>query len=256
VEKTYLSVIIPCYDEMANLRKGVLDKVHYFLDKQKYPYEVIIVDDGSKDGSIRFIEEYIADSSHFRLIKNQHMGKAGAVTAGMLRAKGEYILFTDMDQATPIEEVKNLLPYFNETGKQGFDIVIGSRGSHREGAPFSRRIVSWGSMLLRTWIIGLGDIKDTQCGFKMFKHDVAQRLFTRVNEMHHGFKKISGSSVTAAFDMELLFLAKKMGYTIKEVPVNWLYVESRRVSPLKDSIQGVMDLLKMKQNDLRGKYMV
>ncbi len=252
MEKTYLSVIIPCYDEMANLRKGVLDKVHYFLDKQKYPYEVIIVDDGSKDGSIGFIRDFTAENARFKLIENQHMGKAGAVTAGILQAKGEYLLFTDMDQATPIEEVKNLLPYF----KEGFDIVIGSRGSHREGAPFSRRIVSWGSMFLRTMIIGLGDIKDTQCGFKMFKRDVAQRLFTRVNEMHHGFKKISGSSVTAAFDMELLFLAKKMGYTIKEVPVNWLYVESRRVSPIKDSIQGVIDLLKMKQNDLRGKYKV
>lgn len=247
-----LSVIIPCYDEMANLRKGVLDKVQHFLDKQKYAYEVIIVDDGSEDGSIAFIKQFVAESEHFKLVQNQHTGKGGAVTAGILKAKGEYILFTDMDQATPIEEVKNLLPYF----KEGYDIVIGSRGSHREGSPFSRRVVSWGSMVLRTFIIGLGDIKDTQCGFKMFRHEVAQNLFTKINAMHHGFKKISGSAVTAAFDMEFLFLAKKMGYSIKEVPVNWLYVESRRVSPMKDSIQGVLDLLQIKKNDLAGKYKV
>src|SRR5688572_25982756 len=111
MDKIYLSVVIPCYNEMANLQKGVLDKIEHFLERQGYKYEVIIVDDGSNDGSWEFIENFIKnENGNFRLIKNNHMGKAGAVTAGMLEAKGDFNLFTDMDQATPIEEVKKLLP--------------------------------------------------------------------------------------------------------------------------------------------------
>jgi len=90
----------------------------------------------------------------------------------------------------------------------------------------------------------------------MFRHDAAQRLFTKINDMHQGFKKISGSAVKAGFDMELLLLTKKMGYKIKEVPVNWLYVESRRVNPIKDAVQGVLDLFQIKLNDLEGKYKI
>src|SRR5882762_11104325 len=105
MKEVYLSVVIPCYDEMANLQKGVLEKVQHFLEKKKISYEVIIADDGSKDGSVAFIEKFISENPHFLLIKNPHYGKAGAVTTGMLAAKGKYRLFTDMDQATPIEEV-------------------------------------------------------------------------------------------------------------------------------------------------------
>src|SRR5579872_6210259 len=106
----FLSVVIPSFDEMANLQKGVLDKVKSFLEKQKYAYEVIVVDDGSKDGSDSFVEKFTKTNKAFSLLKNSHTGKAGAVTAGVLHAKGKYILFTDMDQATPIEEIDKLLP--------------------------------------------------------------------------------------------------------------------------------------------------
>src|SRR5690348_16084892 len=99
---------------MANLQKGVLDKVKSFLDKKKYSYEVLIVDDGSKDGSEEFVEKFVHSNKTFSLIKNPHLGKAGAVTTGMLTAKGSYVLFTDMDQATPIEEVDKLMPYFGK----------------------------------------------------------------------------------------------------------------------------------------------
>lgn len=252
VTKIFLSVIIPCYDEMANLQKGVLDKVKTFLDKKKFGYEVIVVDDGSKDGSIEFIEEFIDDNPEFKLIKNPHMGKAGAVTTGMLQGKGEYVLFTDMDQATPIAEVEKLLPFFDEK----FDIVIGSRGGIRKGAPLIRLFISRANMTLRKVIVGVPDIADTQCGFKMFRRDVAQKVFKKISEIHHGFRAITGSSVTSGFDIEFLYLAQKMGYKIKEVPVTWLYVETRRVSPVKDSIQGVIELLRIKKNDLSGKYSV
>lgn len=245
----YLSVVIPSYNEMTNLRKGVLDKVEHFLKKQKYNYEVIVVDDGSDDGSIEYVERFIKESPEFKIIKNQHLGKAGAVTSGMLRAKGEFVLFTDMDQATPIEEVNNLLKFTNK-----YDIVIGSRNSQRKGAPWTRLLMAKGMMVLRSIVVGVRGINDTQCGFKLFRKDVSDKLFRKIEQLHNGYIKISGSSVKAGFDVELLYLAEKMGYKIKEVPVEWLYVESRRVSPIKDSLEAVQDLTRIRLNALAGKY--
>ena len=246
----FLSVVVPSYDEIVNLRKGVLDKIEHFLSKKDYEYEVIIVDDGSKDGSIEFVEKFIKENPRFKFIKNPHMGKAGAVTTGVLSSNGEYILFTDMDQATPIDELDKLLPYF----KEDYNIVIGSRSSKRKGSPLSRIIISRSAMILRRLIIGISEIEDTQCGFKIFKKNTAEDLFLKVKQIHKGFKKIGGSSVAAGFAMELLYLGLKHGYKIKEVPVEWLYVETRRVNPIWDSIEGVMDLIKIKLNDLKGKY--
>lgn len=237
---------------MANLQKGVLEKITTYLSKKQFSYEVVIVDDGSMDGSIEFVEEFVKDNKNFRLIKNPHTGKAGAVTAGVLKAKGEYILFTDMDQATPIEEVEKLLPHFEE----GFDVVIGSRKNQRKGAPLSRLLISRGMILLRTIVVGMSGISDTQCGFKMFKRSAAFKIFPAIHKLHNGFRKISGSAVTAGFDVELLFLAQKMGYKISEVPVKWLYVETRRVNPIKDSVYGLKDLVVIRLNDIQGKYKV
>lgn len=250
VSQISLSVVIPCYNEMANLRKGVLDKVDNFLSKQKYSFEVIIVDDGSTDGGVELIRDFVKEHKEFRLLENEHLGKAGAVTAGMLAARGEYRLFTDMDQATPIEEVNNLLPFF----KEDYDVVIGSRSTRRQGSPLTRQFISRAQMILRKVIVGLPTISDTQCGFKMFRGEAADKLFTAVKKIHHGFKAIHGSNVTSGFDIELLYIAEKMGYTIKEVPVQWLYVETRRVNPVTDSIQGVLDLVTIKKNAMNGIY--
>jgi dolichyl-phosphate beta-glucosyltransferase len=246
----YLSVVIPSFEEMANLQKGVLEKVKLYLDKQKYSYEVIVVDDGSKDGSVEFIDHFVKENHHFSLIKNPHLGKAGAVTTGMLKAHGKYVLFTDMDQATPIEEIEKILPFFSK----GYDVVIGSRSTRRKGAPFIRRFVSVSAIVLRKFIIGMDSITDTQCGFKAFTNETAQTLFSKIKELRNGFDTKSGSAVTPGFDVELLYLALKHGYKVKEVPVSWLYVETRRVSPLKDSFEGVMDLIRIKMNDQSGKY--
>lgn len=250
MSKIFLSVIIPSFDEITNLRKGVLDRVQHFLDKKIFPYEVIVVDDGSSDGSVEFVEKFTRENPKFILLKNSHLGKAGAVTSGMLKAEGKYVLFADMDQATPIEEIDKFLPYF----KEGFDIVIGSRKSQRRGAPWTRILMAKGMIFLRSFLIDIKGISDTQCGFKMFKQAVAKKLFAKINKFHHGFQKVSGSSVAAGFDVELLYLAQKMGYSIKEVPVDWFYVETRRVSPLKDSIEGLKSLLQIKLNDLSKKY--
>lgn len=246
----FLSVVIPSYNEMANLQKGPLDKVKHYLDKQKYNYEVIVVDDGSDDGSREFVQKFTKENKNFRLIQNEHTGKAGAVTAGVLSAKGEYVLFTDMDQASPIEELDKLLP----ATKQGYDIVIGSRSNKRKGAPLTRLVMAKGMIILRSTLVGLHGIRDTQCGFKLFSKEAAKDIFTRVKKIHHGYKTVKGSAVTAGFDIELLYIGKKLGYKIKEVPVRWLYVETRRVSPVRDSIEGVMDLIKIKRNILKGIY--
>jgi dolichyl-phosphate beta-glucosyltransferase len=251
MKDVFLSVVIPCYDEMANLQKGVLEKVTRFLEKQSYSFEVLIVDDGSTDGSIAFIQNFIKENRNFRLIKNPHFGKAGAVTTGMLESVGKFRLFTDMDQATPIEEIEKLLPYLR-TGD--FDIAIGSRSSERKGAPFIRLFVSRSAIFLRKSLIGLPHIKDTQCGFKLFTNESTVDLFTKFKKINNNFTEVSGAAVTFGLDIEILLMAQKSGYKVKEVPVNWLFVESRRVSPLKDSIQGVLDLINIKKNALAGKY--
>jgi dolichyl-phosphate beta-glucosyltransferase len=248
--KIFLSVVIPSYDEMANLQKGVLDKVEHFLNEKKISFEIIVVDDGSTDGSAAFVKKFSENNSNISLIENPHLGKAGAVTAGVLNSKGEYVLFSDMDQATPIEEINKLLPYFQE----GYDIVIGSRKSQRKGSPWTRKFMAKGMVILRTLLVGINGISDTQCGFKMFKRDAAQKLFNKVNEIHNNYKRVSGSSVSAGFDVELLYIAQKLGYKVKEVPVEWLYVETRRVSPIRDSIAGVIDLIRIKIRDSKGAY--
>lgn len=248
--KVYLSVIIPSYNEAGNLRKGVLDKIDHYLSRQNYSHEVIIVDDGSDDGSAEFVEKFASENKNFKLIRGSHSGKAGAVTKGMLDARGEVRLFTDMDQATPIEEAEKLLPYFD----QGFDIVIGSRNTTRKGSPFTRRVMSRSMIILRKLMVGIYEIHDTQCGFKAFDKKSSEALFKKINDLHHGFSKIHGSNVTAGFDVELLYLAEKYGYKIKEVPVEWLYVESRRVNPINDSINGLIDLARIRANIFKRVY--
>ncbi|EKD85660.1 MAG: dolichol-P-glucose synthetase [uncultured bacterium] len=245
-----LSVVIPSYNEIANLRKGTLDKVEHHLERKKYNYEVIVVDDGSDDGSREFVRNFTKENKKFRLIENNHIGKAGAVTRGVLEARGDYILFTDMDQATPIEDVEKLLRF----AQDGYDIVIGSRSSNRRGAPLTRRFMAKGMIVLRSALVGFPRISDTQCGFKLFSKKAAREIFSKVREVHHGFKSIKNSSVTAGFDIELLYIGEKLGYNIKEVPVDWLYVETRRVSPIRDSVEGLMDLLRIKNNILKGVY--
>ncbi|HSA84247.1 MAG TPA: glycosyltransferase [Patescibacteria group bacterium] len=250
MKKIALSVVIPCYDEMANLQKGVLDKVAHFLNKKKIMYEVIVVDDGSKDGSVEFLKQFVKDNPNFQLLKGDHYGKAGAVTRGMLEAQGDLVLFTDMDQAVPIEDLDKLLPYFDE----GYDVVIGSRGIVRKGAPWTRLLMSRGMIFLRKLIVGLPNINDTQCGFKMFTRNAAQELFSKLTKLHKGFHVIGGSNVAAGFDVELLYLAEKCDYSIKEVPVKWLYVETRRVNPVFDSIEGLRGLFRIRRKALLGVY--
>ena len=137
-DKIFLSVIIPCYNEEKNLKRGVLDEVDNYLSKQKFISEVIISDDESTDKSRDFVKKYIKKHPRFRLLENKHAGKPFAVRSGIKVAKGEIVLFTDMDQSAPLNEFDKLLPFF----KKDFDVVIGSRGQKREGFSLIRLIGS------------------------------------------------------------------------------------------------------------------
>ncbi len=243
-----LSVVIPAYNEKENLKKGVLEEVDKYLSKQKSSYEVIIVDDGSSDGSIEIVESFIKLHKQFRIIKNNHGGKAIAVMTGLLESKGEIGLFTDMDQATPISEYEKLAPYFNE----GFDIAIGSRQG-RAGAPAIRKLMAFGFSILRTIVLGL-PFRDTQCGFKAFNRKSIETVFPILKERWKKHLKEKGAAVNAAFDVEVLFLARKQGFKIKEVKISWHHVGTERVQVLKDSIDAVIDVFKIRLNDMLNTY--
>lgn len=247
--KINLSVIIPAYNEETNIRLGALEKVSRYLEKQSYPWEAIIVDDGSTDGTRGLLDVFVKTNNGFSVLHNLHQGKAATVITGMLAGHGNIVLFTDLDQATPITELAKILPWF----EKGYDVVIGSRSRQRQGAPFTRQIMARGFMTLRSFILGLRGIVDTQCGFKAFRAPVAHDIFQRL-KLYGDRHAVSGSMVTAGFDIEVLFLARKLGYKIKEVPVEWHYVETRRVNPVIDSIQGFTDILKIRMNAWRGLY--
>lgn len=247
--KVDLSIVIPAYNEEYNLRTGVLDSVYDYLNDQKYSWEILFVDDGSTDKTINIAEDFAKKHPNFQVIGEPHRGKGGTVIAGILKAQGEVILFTDTDQATPIDQIEKILPKF----KQGFDIVIGSRAG-REGAPLIRKIMAYGFSVLRNLILRL-PYKDTQCGFKAFKSDAAKKIFGKLAI----FKKenaTGGASVSAGFDLEVLYVARKLGYRVAEVPVDWHHKEGTKVDPIKDSLEGLRDLVQVRINALQGKYKI
>jgi dolichyl-phosphate beta-glucosyltransferase len=247
----FLSVVIPAYNEVTNIQARALHKVADYLNAQGYTYEVLVVDDGSQDQTAALAEDFAGRTACFRVIRNPHRGKAHAVATGMLAAQGEIVLFSDMDQATPIGEMSHLLPWFD----RGYDVVIGSRGTRRRNAPWWRRLMSRSQIILRNVILGFRDITDTQCGFKAFRRASAEASLSRLSIYAQATdQEIKGARVTSGFDVELLFVAKKLGYRIKEVPVEWDYQRSRRVNLLKDSLRGLGDLLRIRLADLRGAY--
>ena len=244
----FLSVVIPCYNEKENLKTKILDEVRNYLIKQKYDWEVIISDDGSTDKSIELIEKFINKKAGFRLLKNKHQGKPYAVKSGILASEGKYILFSDLDQSTPIKEIKKLLPYFNK----GYDIVIGSRGTFRKKSPWYRKIMAYVFLKFRRILI-LPDIIDTQCGFKCFSQKAAKDIFNNLKIYAKKNETIIGGRVTA-FDVEVLFLGKKLGYKVKEIPVEWEYRKTRKIDYFKESISMVQETFRVLINNWRGLY--
>lgn len=248
MENKQLSVIIPCYNEERNIRLGALENVASYLAQKKFSYEVIIIDDGSVDESRLLIKKFISHNPKFRLVHKKHQGKAAAVIVGLLAAKNKYVFFTDLDQATPINQTEVILPWFNK----GYDVVIGSRNRKRKGAPLLRIAMARGFMIIRNLVLNLG-IKDTQCGFKAFKKEVLNDVIPRL-QVYNLERGAQGSTVTAGFDVEFLYVAKLLGYKIAEVPVEWHYQETRHINPFKDSWEGLIGLLKIRLNSIKGLY--
>ena len=248
--KPKISVIIPCYNEEGNLKRGALNQVEKYLKKQDYTSEVIISDDGSTDGSIKFIEKFVKYHSRFKLLKNKHAGKPFALRSGLKRARGEIVLFTDMDQSTPIDQLSKLLPFFDE----GYDVVFGSRGMVRRKFPFYRKIAS---VVFRSFrqIFLLREVIDTQCGFKAFKKEALKKIFSKLT-IFKTEKKTKGWRVTA-YDVEALFVAQKLGFKIKEVPVKWEDQDialGKKRNFLKESKEMMFEVLRVKIDDWRGRY--
>lgn len=242
-----LSVVIPAYNEERNLKRSVLEDVKNYLEKSGIDYEVIIVDDGSTDSTIQLLRNFIKGKKNWRLLEIVHGGKAMAVMRGMMDAKEDIVLFTDMDQATPIDQLNKFIPKFEE----GFDLVIGSRHG-RAGAPLIRKFAAWAFSLLRGIILGL-PFEDTQCGFKAFNRKSRDIIIPKIKS-EWGVVHFRGGAVNAGFDVELLYLAKKYNFKIAEVDVEWKYVDTERVQVIKDAAAAIYDMFRIRINDLRGKY--
>jgi len=246
-----LSLIIPIFNEAANLQKGVLDKIGNFTKDDPRFLEVVIADDGSTDETCELVrKEYLPHFPKFRLLTLPHGGKANTVIAATKEAQGDLVFMTDADLATPIEEANKLIEKQLQTHSQ---IVIGSRGIRRPDAPLTRTVLALGMVILRSTLFGLKGIKDTQCGFKLYDRATALTIFEKLLV----FKRKSVGkqpSVSAIFDLEFLFLARKLGYDIREVRVFWRHVETKRVSFVKDMVESLTDMARLKWYDIRGMY--
>lgn len=244
-----ISLIVPCYNEEANIQKGVLDKIGNYTKKNKNFLEVIISDDGSTDKTKKIIKEkYLPFYPKFKLLENIHQGKGYAIISGIKKSQGDWVMFSDIDLATPIDEAEKLIKEANN-----YQIIIGSRNNQRKGAPLLRKIMAKGFIIIRNLLIGLKNIKDTQCGFKLFEKKAALKIINSLKVFHQK-RKVKGSSVNAGFDLEFLFLANKYGFKIKEVPVIWRHVETKNVNFFKDTIETLKDILKIKYFEIRKRY--
>ena len=247
-EEPILSVVIPAYNEEGNIRRGTLRQVADYLAQRPFSNELLVVDDGSEDATADLVEQL---SPPVTLIRNQHQGKAASVRKGVLAAEARFVVFMDMDLATPVTYIDECLAQLQE----GFDVVIASReveGSRRQGDPMTRKLAAKTFHFLVRKLL-LPDIHDSQCGFKGFRREVAQDLFKSLLVFADHQRKIAGPMVTA-FDVELLLLAQKRGYRIKELAVIWHHIESRRVSVFKDSYRMSIQLLRVWFNNVRGRY--
>lgn len=236
----FLSVVIPTYNEERRIGK-TLANIQKFLSSQDYPYEVIVVDDGSKDTTCNIIQIISEGWPQICLITNPvNRGKGAVIKQGILNAHGQYILFTDADNATPIEQVERLLQFVPE-----YHIVIGSR--HCSGAKIHipqarhRIFLSRASNLLIR-LLTVPGISDTQCGFKLFEKSAGKSIFSNVKLERFGF------------DFEALVIAQHLGYKFKELGIEWYNDPESKVRAGKEALRTLRDLLRVKYNLMRGVY--
>jgi glycosyltransferase involved in cell wall biosynthesis len=240
LEPTY-SIVIPAYNESARLG-ATLDKVLAYVHGQGWDAEVIVVNDGSRDNTADIVRAYSAKDPALRLVENPgNRGKGYSVRNGMLNARGRVVLFSDADLSSPIEEAPKLF----EALEQGADIAIGSRWLRAETQtqrqPLHRQLFGRIYNLVLRITLGL-QFADTQCGFKAFKQAAVQAIFPLQKIERWGF------------DPEILFLARKLKFKVKEVPVAWGHSGGTRINPLVDGSRMVMEMLRIRWYDLTGKY--
>lgn len=235
-DNIYLSIVVPAFNEAKRIKKILMD-IERYQKKKSFSIQVIVVDDASTDQTVQITRSFKDRISNLRIITNRHnLGKGGAVRRGVLESAGEYVIFADADNSTPIAQVDKLLKVIKK-----YDIAIGSRyclGSKIiVPQPLSRRI---GSKIIRAivkYFLALNYF-DTQCGFKLFKRSAAKKIFKR---------KFSASY---AFDIELLLIARKLAYCVSEVAINWYDKDGSKVRPVRDGLKTVYSVLSFRFRQL------
>ncbi|MBM3136902.1 MAG: glycosyltransferase [Chloroflexi bacterium] len=235
----FLSVIIPAFNEADRL-PATLGQVDEFLSAQSCSYEILVVENGSNDDTLKIAKSMQGQIRNLQVIHEDIRGKGWAVRQGMLAAKGEYRFICDADLSMPIEDIVHFIPpHLPDT-----PIAIASReapGAVRYDEPEYRHLIGRAFNLLVRLLL-LRGLNDTQCGFKCFRSDAAESIFPLVT--------IQGWT----FDVEALFIGRKLGYEIHEVPIHWYYKAQSRVKVLRDSFQMGLDLVKIRLNHIAGKY--
>ena len=234
-----LSIIIPAHNEEKRL-PPTLEQVFAFLNKQNYESEVLVIENGSTDQTYALAQSYVTRYKNLRVMQEDGRGKGLAVRRGMLEAHGQYRLMCDADLSMPIEEIEKFL----SPNATNFDVAIASReapGAKRYDEPRYRHL---GGRLINLIIrlLILPGLQDTQCGFKCFRAEVADNLFN--------CQTLMGWS----FDIELLFIARRHGYRIVEIPIDWYYRSESKVNVLRDSMRMIQDIFQIHRNARRGLY--
>jgi len=236
-----LSIVIPAYNESARI-ESALDRVMACVESQAWDAEVLVVDDGSTDNTVEIVQTWMDRFPRLHLIKNPgNRGKGYSVRNGLLQAAGDVVMFTDADLSAPMEEANRLLAAI----ANGADVAIGSRWMERARQtihqPLYRQFFGRCFNAITRGIMGL-PFKDTQCGFKAFRREVAQVVFRLQSIERWGF------------DPEILFIARKLKYRIVEVPVTWGHDERSRMSYLKDGMKMLEEMAMIRYNSFAGRY--
>lgn len=235
----FLSIVIPAYNE-ENRLPNTLEQVFHFLEKQPFASEVLVVENGSNDRTFEIAQEYANRLQNVRVLHSEQRGKGRAIQRGVKAAVGEYVFMCDADLSMPVEEIHKFIP----PRLQNVDIAIASReapGSIRYNEPYYRHFTGRVfNTLIR--LLVLPGLQDTQCGFKCIRAQVARDIFP--------YQTLTGW----AFDVELLFIARRHGYRIVEIPIDWYFNADSKISVIRDSLRMFLDLLRIRRNARRGLY--